>query len=159
VSLQMTCQYGAGSGTLGGVTRLRLEVTDVDDGVLEKEVRDRIYDYNVSATGIDDGTMLVVSLRDEADRLVAGLYGWTWGGCAYVDLLWVDESLRGSGLGSRLLATAEEEARSRGCTQVLLSTHDFQAPDFYAARGYRETGRFHGYPRGRDQIQLAKQLS
>jgi hypothetical protein len=42
---------------------------------------------------------------------------------------------------------------------VLLSTHDFQAPGFYAARGYRETGRFQGYPAGHDQVQLAKQLS
>jgi GNAT superfamily N-acetyltransferase len=141
------------------VTRLRLEVTDVDDGVVESEVRRRLYAYNVSTTGIDDGSMLIVSLRDEAGRLVGGLYGWTWGGCAFVDLLWVDAARRRTGLGSRLLAGAEDEARSRGCTQVLLSTHTFQAPDFYAARGYRETGRFPDYPTGSAQIHLAKSLT
>ena len=141
------------------MTRLRLEVTDVDDGVVETEVRRRLYAYNVSATGIDDGSMLVISLRDEAGRLLAGLYGWTWGGSAFVDLLWVDEQWRRTGLGSRLLTSAEEEARSRGCTQVLLSTHTFQAPDFYAARGYRETGRFADYPAGGAQIHLAKALT
>jgi GNAT superfamily N-acetyltransferase len=141
------------------VTRLRLEVTDVDDGVVESEVRRRLYAYNVSTTGIDDGGMLIVSLRDDDGRLVGGLYGWTWGGCAFVDLLWVDEAWRRTGLGSRLLASAEDEARSRGCTQVLLSTHTFQAPDFYAARGYRETGRFADYPHGSAQIQLAKTLT
>jgi GNAT superfamily N-acetyltransferase len=140
------------------VTRLRLEVTDVDDGVVETEVRRRLYAYNVATTGIDDGSMLIVSLRDEAGRLVGGLYGWTWGGCAFVDLLWVDEARRRTGLGSRLLASAEDEARSRGCTQVLLSTHTFQAPDFYAARGYREMGRYENYPEGGAQIHLAKPL-
>jgi GNAT superfamily N-acetyltransferase len=141
------------------VTRLRLELTDVDDGELETDLRRRLYAFNASATGIDDGAMLIVSLRDEADRLVAGLFGWTWGGCAFVDLLWVDERRRRTGLGSRLLATAEQEARSRGCTQVLLSTHGFQAPDFYAARGYRESGRFDGYPTGSYQVHLAKRLA
>jgi len=90
------------------MARLRLEVTDVDDGVVETEVRRRLYDFNVSATGIDDGAMLIASLRDEADRLVAGLYGWTWGGCAFVALLWVDEPRRRTGLGTQLLAGAEE---------------------------------------------------
>jgi GNAT superfamily N-acetyltransferase len=141
------------------VTRLHLEVTDVDDGIVESEVRRRLYAYNVSATGIDDGSMLIVSLRDEAGRLVGGLYGWTWGGCAFVDLLWVDEARRRTGLGSRLLGSAEDEARSRGCTQILLSTHTFQAPAFYAARGYQETGRFADYPSGSAQIHLAKTLT
>ena len=141
------------------MTRLRLEVTDVDDGVVESEVRRRLYAYNVSTTGIDDGGMLIVSLRDDDGRLVGGLYGWTWGGCAFVDLLWVDEAWRRTGLGSRLLASAEDEARSRGCTQVLLSTHTFQAPAFYAARGYQETGRFADYPAGGSQIHLAKALT
>ena len=141
------------------MTRLRLELTDVDDGVVESEVRRRLYAYNVATTGIDDGSMLIVSLRDEAGRMVGGLYGWTWGGCAFVDLLWVDEAWRRRGLGGRLLASAEQEARSRGCTQVLLSTHGFQAPDFYAARGYRETGRFPNYPHGSYQVHLAKTLT
>jgi GNAT superfamily N-acetyltransferase len=140
------------------VSRLRLQVTDVDDGTVEAAVRRKLYDFNVEATGIDDGAMLIVSLRDESGGLVAGLYGWTWGGCAFVDLLWVDEPRRGTGLGSRLLASAEQEARSRGCTQVLLSTHGFQAPDFYRSRGYREVGRFQNYPTGSYQLQLAKPL-
>jgi ribosomal protein S18 acetylase RimI-like enzyme len=90
--------------------------------------------------------------------LRAGLFGWTWGGCGYIDLLWVREDCRGSGLGTRLLVAAEEEIRRRGCEQVALSTHSFQAPGFYARFGYQECGRTPAYPRGHDQIHLVKRF-
>ena len=84
--------------------------------------------------------------------------GWTWGGCGYVEFLWVRHDQRGSSLGARLLAAAEQEIRRRGCAQVVLSTHSFQAPGFYARFGYRECGRTPAYPRGYDQIHLVKRL-
>ena len=92
-------------------------------------------------------------------ELRGGLYGWTWGGCGDIDLLWVTEDQRGAGLGSQLLAAAEQEARSRGCDQIALPTHSFQAPGFYAASATAECGRIPAYPRGHDQIQLLKQLT
>lgn len=141
------------------MARVRLETGDRDDGgQVETELRRRLYAFNSRATGVDDGSLLVVTARDDRDRLVAGLFGWTWGGTAVVDLLFVDEDRRGSGLGSRLLADAEAEAVRRGCRQVLLATHSFQAPDFYAARGYVERGRFDDYPPGHAQVHLAKRL-
>jgi GNAT superfamily N-acetyltransferase len=141
------------------VTRLRLEVGERDDGEVERAVRRALYDFNVEATNIDDGAMLICSLRDESDRLVGGLYGWTWGGTAFVDLLWVAAAHRGHGLGTRLLAAAEAEARARGCGQAVLATHGFQAPGFYRARGYAEQGRVEGYPAGSYQLYLAKPLT
>jgi GNAT superfamily N-acetyltransferase len=86
------------------------------------------------------------------------LAGWTWGGCGYVGSLWVRRELRGAGVGSRLLAAAEAEARERGCEQMALSTHTFQAPTFYARRGYVECGRTPSYPRGHAQVHLVKRL-
>jgi GNAT superfamily N-acetyltransferase len=66
---------------------------------------------------------------------------------------------RGRGLSDRLLAAAEQEIRRRGCDQVALSTHSFQAPGFYARFGDPERGRAPAYPRGHDQIHLVKQVS
>ena len=43
-------------------------------------------------------------------RIVAGIYGWTWGGCAELQHLWVDESLRCQGVASR----AARRGRGRG---------------------------------------------
>jgi hypothetical protein len=46
----------------------------------------------------------------------------------------------------------------RGCDQVALSTHSFQAPGFYVRFGYTECGRTPGYPREHDQIHLVKRF-
>ena len=114
--------------------------------------------FNAAATGYHDGRMLSVAVRGDGGDLRAGLYGWTWGGCGYIDLLWVRDDQRGNGLGARLLAAAEAEIRRRGCDRVTLDTHSFQAPDFYARLGYTECGRTPGYPHGHDDIHLVKQF-
>jgi GNAT superfamily N-acetyltransferase len=94
----------------------------------------------------------------ERRRPALGLYGWTRGGCGYIDPLWVRDDQRGRGLGTRLLAVAEGEVQRRCCDRVALSTHSFQAPDFYARAGYQEGSRTPAYPRGYDHIHLLKRL-
>jgi GNAT superfamily N-acetyltransferase len=122
------------------------------------QLEEEIYQFNFRATGFHDGRSLAAFLRDGEGRLRAGLAGHTWGGCCEIRLLWVREAERRSGLGSALLRAAEREARARGCEQVVLSTHSFQAPGFYRRHGYVEVGRADGYPRGHAQIHLRKLL-
>jgi GNAT superfamily N-acetyltransferase len=122
------------------------------------ELRDAIHEFNFETTGYRDGLALSCFLRDDDNTLVAGIDGFTWGGYARVDYLWVDESLRGGGLGSRLLAAAEQEARRRGCGTIILDTHSFQAPDLYRARGYLEIGTTVDTPRGYAQTLFQKAL-
>ena len=121
---------------------------------LEQEINQ----FNYRTTGFYDGRSLAAFLRDESGALRAGLAGHTWGGCCEVRFLFVRESERRTGLGTALLCAAEHEARARGCDQVVLSTHSFQAPAFYLRRGYVEVGRAPGYPRGHAQIYLRKGL-
>jgi len=141
------------------VTRLRLRLRETDPGGVEVELRRRLYAFNTARTGVDDGRLLVVDVTDELGALVGGAFGWSWGGTAFVDLLYVDERRRGAGVGRRLMAAVEDEARARGCSQVVLATHDFQAPGFYARLGFVEVGRFVDYPAGGYQVQLVKQLA
>jgi GNAT superfamily N-acetyltransferase len=122
------------------------------------ELRDAIHEFNYDATGYRDGLSLSCFLRDDDRALVAGIDGFTWGGYARVEYLWVTEALRGQGLGSRLLAAAEEEARRRGCGTIVLDTHSFQAPDLYRARGYTERGTTLATPRGYSQTLFQKNL-
>jgi ribosomal protein S18 acetylase RimI-like enzyme len=139
------------------VTHDPITVSDHDDG-LAAALSDRINEFNVEATGFDDGRWLHVAQRGRDGSLEAGLSGWTWGGCGYIEFLWVRADLRGTGLGSRLLDAAEAEARARGCAQMVVSSHSFQAPDFYRRAGYVEYGRIEGYPRGHAEIHLVKDL-
>jgi GNAT superfamily N-acetyltransferase len=133
----------------------------VEENPDPKEVQfldDRIYEYNAAQTGIDDGRLLAVFLRDDKSQPVGGLYGWTWGGCLEVKLLWVRDDLRGMGYGKRLMLEAERAAIDRGCFQALLDTHGFQAPDFYIKLGYEVYGVLEGPPAGQKKYYLKKNL-
>ena len=121
-------------------------------------LEDRINEFNAAVTGIRDGAGVAFLIRDDHDAIVAGLSGWTWDGCLYVEYLWVREDRRGRGYGTRLLAAAEDEARTRGCHQAALTTHSFQAPDFYRRLGYEVYGTLDDYPTGHRQLHLKKRL-
>jgi GNAT superfamily N-acetyltransferase len=102
---------------------------------------------NAEATpGIVPARELTVQILDTADELAAGMSGWTWGVAAGIGLTWVREQSRGDGLGARLLAEFETEARSRGCAHVFVTSFTFQAPGFYERHGYRELFRWQGVP-------------
>ena len=122
-------------------------------------LEDRLYDFNCAATGITDGQWLAFFLRDAGGEIAAGLHGTTWGGCCKVRLVWVREDLRGRGLGSSLLLAAEAEALRRRCTQIVLSTHSFQAPAFYRKLGFEVIGTLDDYPSGYSQVLLRKKLA
>lgn len=79
-------------------------------------------------------------------ELAAGIAGRTFGNWCLIDNFWVCDSLRGQGIGSAMLKTAEDEARARGCRWLLLDTLEFQAPAFYRGRGYREVWCQQDYP-------------
>jgi GNAT superfamily N-acetyltransferase len=119
----------------------------------------RLYEFNAQATGIADALGLTVSCRDARGELVAGLCGHTWGGCCEIRQVWVDEKHRGQGMGRRLLELAETEARRRGCFQIVLATHSFQAPEFYRKLGFEIVYTLPDYPRGHQHMQLRKILS
>ena len=59
--------------------------------------------------GLGDEVELAIFVRD-AGAIVAGISGWTWGDCCELQSLWVQPSLRGRGLATRLIAAAETEA-------------------------------------------------
>ncbi len=121
-------------------------------------LEDRLYEFNSAATGIRDGEWLAILVRDETHRIVAGLCGNTWGGCLEIRQFWVDEERRRRGLGTRLLAAAEQEARRRGCQQVVLMTFGFQATDFYARHGFDVVAVVDDHPRGHKNMLLQKRL-
>lgn len=125
---------------------------------LEALLADRIYEFNAKATGYFDGRLLAGSVRDAQGQVIAGFNGHTWGGCCELAHVWVHEQHRAKGLGRQLIQAAEAEALSRGCVQMVLSTHSFQAPGFYERMGFERKYALEGRPQGHFQIYYAKRL-
>jgi GNAT superfamily N-acetyltransferase len=111
-----------------------------------------------TAMGLGDEAELAIFVRD-AGRIVAGISGWTWGDCCELQSLWVEPSLRGRWLGTRLLAAAEAEAAARGCSQTVHFTYAFQAGRLYKRSGYELVGRVEGFPSGTDVLWYHKRLN
>jgi ribosomal protein S18 acetylase RimI-like enzyme len=124
-----------------------------------KFLENQIYAYNVDTTGVGGGGSLAYFLRDAGGEILAGISGYIWGDCCDIRYLWVRADLRGLGHGTRLMQAAEDEARRRGCRQVVLDTHSFQAPEFYKKRGFEVTGIFENYPGQHQKLFLRKLLA
>jgi GNAT superfamily N-acetyltransferase len=79
-------------------------------------------------------------------------------GLFFLDLFYLPEELRGAGLGTRIMALAEDEAKRRACTAAFVYTVTFQAPGFYEHHGYRRFGETACPPDGATRIFLSKAL-
>ena len=119
----------------------------------------RIYEFNVEATGVRDGRAFAGVVHDASGEILAAIDGHTWGACCYIAHLWVDAAHRRQGIGRALLEAAEREAARRGCQQVLLLTHSFQAPSFYERHGYVRHATIPDYPLGHAEHVYVKRLA
>lgn len=130
------------------------------DPDLDQRLSDELDAVNAAATtGTPAARELTVQLHD-ADGLVGGLSGWTWGVAAGIGMTWVRADRRGDGTGARLLAAFEDEARARGCTHVFTTSFTFQAPGFYERHGYVELFRWQDLPVvGQADVHLRKELA
>lgn len=102
--------------------------------------------------------LLVIPIRGDDGTIAGGFWGATMFEWMHVGLLFVPESLRGQGVGSALMATAEDEARKRGCRGGFVDTFSFQAGPFYEKLGYTRFGTLEDYPPGHSQLYFSKRF-
>jgi GNAT superfamily N-acetyltransferase len=140
------------------VVMAEFEMTDVHDEAAVAELRERLVAFNIDATGYDEYRSLSCFVRNDEGELDAGIDGFSWGGYAMVEWLWVTASFRARGRGTGLLRAFETEAQKRGCRVIRVNTHSFQAPDFYRSLGYEEIGYAEDTPLGHGEHFLAKRL-
>jgi GNAT superfamily N-acetyltransferase len=140
---------------IGADIRIDDHVTPADESLLVRG----LLAFNEARLGPADDHPANFVARDADGNVVGGILGrmrWRW---LYIAKLWVDEGARGQGIGKRLMAAAEDLARSRGCTDVSLDTFDFQARPFYEKLGYEVFGTLEGFPPGSRQYYLRKRLT
>jgi GNAT superfamily N-acetyltransferase len=107
----------------------------------------------------DDGFQpLNLFLRREDGSIAGGLLGDLYWGWLSINILWIDESLRGQGYGKKLILMAEEEAIQKSCRAAHLDTMSFQARPFYEKLGYTVFGALDDLPVGHQRIFMWKKL-
>jgi GNAT superfamily N-acetyltransferase len=140
-------------------TTPRITLSAERDPHAEAVISGGLADYNRETFGRVDSTTLDVLVHDEkSGEIVGGILGHTSLGLFFLDLFYLPKELRRGGLGSRLIAQAEDEARRRGCSAAFVITVTFQAPGFYERHGYRRFGEVACPPDGATRIFLSKPL-
>lgn len=119
------------------------------------------YDSHIPQARIEAciGAQSVYVLVDE-NRIQGVLrYSLFWQSIPFLDLLYIDESCRGNGRGTEMMAHWESAMGEMGYQYVMLSTQeDETAKYFYEKLGYRRIGAFLPPEQEADEILYLKEL-
>jgi ribosomal protein S18 acetylase RimI-like enzyme len=126
-------------------------------GTTKKAVLAGLGAYNDEHFGKQPIKSIAVSLKDRG-KIVGGIVGHIWATVLFIQYFWIDQKQRGKGVGAKLIAAIEDEARRQGAVQAHVDTMSFQAPGFYRSQGYEEFGTLKGYPGGVTRHSLTKSL-
>jgi GNAT superfamily N-acetyltransferase len=113
----------------------------------------------VSKTGNPElGRSIHIFIRDKENKVAGGVIGQIFGGWLHVSLLWIEETMRNRGKGTKLLKMAEDEAMKIGCKYAHLDTYSFEARPFYEKHGYALFATLDNYPEGYSKYFLKRKL-
>lgn len=101
-----------------------------------KIIWEGISEHAKQKKGLPPGKAFAFFIKDDLNNILGGCSGYIFYGSLYVDLLWVDESLRGKRYGSQMMQEAEKLARENNCNFIAVNTMDFEALEFYKKLGY-----------------------
>ncbi|MXP49476.1 GNAT family N-acetyltransferase [Pantoea sp. Eser] len=122
---------------------MQLSITDKVTPQDLDEVRLGLNAFNSKFINVDEIKSIGVFICDEQGRKQAGLTGSTAGNWLRIDMLWVSDTLRGQGVGSRF---------------AQVDTASFQARPFYEKLGFTLRFSLDHYPRQHQRHYLTKVL-
>ncbi len=100
-----------------------------------------------------------ITIKNEQGKLVGCvMVSVLWNGME-INSLWVDETMRGQGLGAKLMVMAEDEGRKHGADFAYTNTFTWQAPGFYEKLGYTLYGKLENFPAGNELSYYRKHLA
>ncbi|TQV72117.1 GNAT family N-acetyltransferase [Aliikangiella marina] len=115
--------------------------------------------FNMSHMDNEKSKPLSVIATDDIGKIIGGVSGRTIYNQLLIEILWISESARGSGLGTNLMLRAESEAKARGCIAAQVDTLSFQAPKFYQKLGFEIVGKVADIPNSPERFFLVKRYS
>jgi len=88
---------------------------------------------------VNHGEVLILRVNDAYAGWLR--WGYFWDSIPFMNLLHINEALRGQGYGRDLVTAWEDQMRDAGYTQVMTSTQsDEEAQHFYRKLGYIDRG-------------------
>jgi GNAT superfamily N-acetyltransferase len=138
----------------------KITLTDAPTPEMRKAIVEPLVEFNHSRISKPEiyRPLVILLSNPGSDEIVGGLHGSTSFSYLWVDLLFVPESMRGIGIGRKLMTEAEAEAARRGCRAASLDTFSFQARGFYERLGYSVFGTLKDCPPGHSRFYLTKRL-
>jgi ribosomal protein S18 acetylase RimI-like enzyme len=140
---------------------MSFHITREIDSKAKKYINDGLFHYNVKHFPKDLGDRyeeIVLTIKDENGLVRGGIIGaicWNW---LEIYSLYLDEEIRKSGYGTKLLVAIEEIASEKQCDFIKLDTLSFQALEFYEKHGYKVFGTLDNVGREHKHYYLKKDL-
>ncbi len=119
-------------------------------------IRNALHAFNVAAIGKEDHYS--VFAFDASNEIIGGALIYAEKNSIFIDNLWIYELYRGKGIGSKLIAAAEQEGIRREIPYSTTDTFTFQAVDFYLKQGYDKIGVIKNYMEGHDKVYFRKKI-
>lgn len=125
-------------------------------------INDELFKYNLSYFPKDlEGRYeeICLFLKDDNDIIRGGITSeicWNW---LEIHTFMIDEDIRKSGYGTKLLTELEKIALEKECDFIKVDTLSFQALDFYKMNGYQVFGSIDNVGRDYTHYYLKKDLN
>ncbi|MFJ5788662.1 GNAT family N-acetyltransferase [Lysinibacillus sp. NPDC093197] len=125
-------------------------------------VNNELYKFNLKHFPVDlrgNYEEINVFLKDENDNVRGGILAevcWNW---LEIHTLMIDEDIRKSGFGTKLLLELEHMALAKQCDFIKVDTLSFQALEFYEKHGYQIFGTLDNVGRDFKHYYLKKDLT
>ncbi|MCV0424551.1 MAG: GNAT family N-acetyltransferase [Roseibium sp.] len=129
------------------MTSFKLSIaTEAESDATAAEIERKLLTSLAQTNAQSRNESFVLKSTSDTGQLLGGLtasssYGWL-----LIKTLWVDDLFQRTGLGSRLVAAAEQKGRELGCFNVWLDTSSPPAHAFYLKLGYHDFGMLENGP-------------